>query len=464
MQMVLKMKSIIEKAIGCQMVYEKKEYRFHRYCVTLPVADGMLLYNGLTKEMALLDSEEVSCFQEKGQYPDTLHKELIARWYLIPSDMDEKKLCSQIKSVAKLLEKTAKVSSYTVLTTTDCNARCFYCYEYGRKRSSMSEQTARDTAQYMIRTCSGQKAYLSWFGGEPLMNKKVIAIICEELEKAGIRYRSFITTNGYFFDKETVMEAKQKWKVDAVQITLDGTEEVYNTTKAYISKDISPFLTVIQNMEYLLQEKIKVNIRMNMDLHNAEELFALCDFLGERFKGYDNLSAYVALLFENEGSKPMVFDAETMETRYGKFAKLQEYIEKKGLGSKSVLRQGFRQYHCMADSDTSIVISPEGTLAKCQHFSGVEVRGDIYRGIYHKEAAEAWKEKCSPLPECDSCAVYPDCIRIKKCPDEKECNPNEQRIKIMRMHRAMLNTYEKFRTDSGSAGKLNCYKNSLIFC
>lgn len=444
MQIISKMKPIIEKAIGHQTICENKEYRMHSYCITLSVSEGMLLYNALTKEMMLLDGKETACFQNN-QYPDALHTELIARWYFLPSDMNEKKLCGQIKSTAKLLERTAKVSSYTILTTTDCNARCFYCYEYGRKRIFMSEQMARDTAQYIIRTCSGRKVYLSWFGGEPLMNKKVIEIICGDLKKAGIRYQSFITTNGYLFDRETVRAAKESWKVNAVQITLDGLEEVYNTTKAYISKDTSPFLRVLQNIEYLLQEEIKVNIRMNMDLYNAEELFDLCDFLKKRFQDYNNIFVYVALLFENEGSKPVVFDNETMENRYRKFVELQEYIDKKGLGKKRGLGQEFRQYHCMADNDTSVVISPEGTLTKCQHFSGIEVLGDIYQGIYDKEAVAAWKEKCAPLQECDNCAVYPDCVRIKKCPDERECNSNEQRIKIMQTHKAMLNTYENYK-------------------
>ena len=93
MQIISKIKPIIEKAIGRQTVYENKEYCCHPYCTTLIVADGMLLYNALTKEMLFLDSEEAASLRNSGPYPDTLRKELIAHWFLIPSDTDGKELC-----------------------------------------------------------------------------------------------------------------------------------------------------------------------------------------------------------------------------------------------------------------------------------------------------------------------------------------------------------------------------------
>ena len=312
----------------------------------------------------------------------------------------------------------------------------------------MSEQTARDTAQYIIKSCKGKKVRLSWFGGEPLVNRKVIDLICDALAKAGIEYRSFITTNGYLFHRELAKKAREEWHVNGAQITLDGLETVYNTTKAYVNKDENAFARVVQNIEYLLQEKIRVSIRMNMDLHNADELFALCDFLSERFQGYDNLFVYVALLFENEGSKPTIFDDKTMEERYQKLFELQKYIEEEGLSRKSKISQNYRQHHCMADGDTSIVISPEGTFTKCQHFSGIEVLGDIYQGICDTEAVAKWKEQCPEILECDTCAVYPDCIRIKKCPDEKECNPSEQRLKLWRLQQTMIHTFESFKNET----------------
>lgn len=69
----------------------------------------------------------------------------------------------EVRKLAKLLgDRKKKTKSYTILTTTDCNARCFYCYELGRSRIPMSEQTAHEIADYI----SAPKVNIHWFGGE----------------------------------------------------------------------------------------------------------------------------------------------------------------------------------------------------------------------------------------------------------------------------------------------------------
>ena len=42
-------------------------------------------------------------------------------------------------------------------------------------------------------------------------------------------------SNGYLFSEEIIDRAARLWELRNVQITLDGTEKVYNETKAYIA-------------------------------------------------------------------------------------------------------------------------------------------------------------------------------------------------------------------------------------
>ncbi|MEI3172875.1 MAG: radical SAM protein [Lachnospiraceae bacterium] len=135
------------------------------------------------------------------------------------------------------MKEPEHITSYTIFTTTDCNARCFYCYEMGRSRIPMSDETAHKAAAYIAAHCGGEKVHLHWFGGEPLFNKQVIDIICTDLAEKGIVYESMIISNGYLFDGATVEQAVSHWKLKNVQITLDGTEEIYNRSKAFIYKD-----------------------------------------------------------------------------------------------------------------------------------------------------------------------------------------------------------------------------------
>ena len=69
--------------------------------------------------------------------------------------------------------------------TNQCNLSCTYCYEYGedkivdtengKKSKFMSEQTARESVDFMLRESGENRlAHLTFFGGETLMNFPVL--------------------------------------------------------------------------------------------------------------------------------------------------------------------------------------------------------------------------------------------------------------------------------------------------
>ena len=73
--------------------------------------------------------------------------QLVEQWFLVPQSHDDRLLSRQITDVARMLEKSSDaITHYTILPTTDCNARCFYCYEKGRRRIPMTDRTAQKVA------------------------------------------------------------------------------------------------------------------------------------------------------------------------------------------------------------------------------------------------------------------------------------------------------------------------------
>ena len=175
-----------------QKVEKGETYRPMYYVVEQSVDEGLLLYHTMTKALLLLTPEETKVYKTT---PAAL-PQLIEQWFLVPESHDDRLLSRQIRNVARMLEKkTDAIISYTIMTTTDCNARCFYCYELGRPRVPMSKETAVQTADYIINHCKGEKVSLHWFGGEPLYNKPVISIICRRLKEAGVDYHSTMISN-----------------------------------------------------------------------------------------------------------------------------------------------------------------------------------------------------------------------------------------------------------------------------
>ena len=200
MQVIIPTTSLVEQIVGRQKRTDGQRYRLMTYVVQQPVDGGVMLYNTLTCSLVLLTPDEAADV--------TAQQELIERWFLVPQEHDDQKLCRQIRQMAALLKPAAKtITSYTILTTTGCNARCFYCYEKGTKPVTMTAETADKVVRYIVKHRGDEKVSLKWFGGEPLVNAKVIDQICTELCEQGVPFRSKMISNGYLFDADMVQRA-----------------------------------------------------------------------------------------------------------------------------------------------------------------------------------------------------------------------------------------------------------------
>lgn len=303
--------------------------RWMTYVLAQPVEGGVLVFHTLTRALLLLTPEEYAA-------PDNL-PELRDGWFRVPQEMNDQKYADQVRFIRRTMHKKPKhITNYVIFTTTDCNARCFYCYEMGRSRIPMSAETAHKAADYIAAHCGGEKVRIQWFGGEPLFNKAVIDIICNDLVAKGVEYHSTMISNGYLFDDATVKQAVELWKLKRIQITLDGTEDMYNRSKAFIYKDgPSPYQVVLANIERLLDAGISVGIRLNMDNHNAENLMLLADELYARFAGRKRFFVYSHTLFEFSGNQSARVRAEEERRQlYEKQTQLRQKLEKYGIGQK----------------------------------------------------------------------------------------------------------------------------------
>lgn len=324
------------------------------------------------------------------------------------------------------------------MTTLDCNARCFYCYEKGRARITMTEETANNVATCIIDNANGSKVHISWFGGEPLVNYQVIDIICDRLASAKIRYSSSMISNGLLFSPEILNKAKQNWKLGRVQITLDGTKEVYQKSKAFVKADGTEFDRVLDNIETLLRNDIAVVVRLNQDVYNTDDLLQLVDLLNERLGEYKNFKVYNHILFNDDH----VLTDEQIDCHY----KLSNKIVSSSLSSNPKLLSGPKVYSCMADSPTSRVITPDGKFGKCEHYSSEYLVGSLDGNDIDNEMLYKWAERYGRQEACDSCPLYPVCVRIKMCPnDSPVCYEFDREKEISMIKRAMLMAYEDYR-------------------
>lgn len=409
--------------------------RLMKYCVSEQIKNGTLIYNLLTGELI---------FIEKGENA-LLIPELKDRLFFVPEETDEREYVDLVRLVLRSVNGTYGFTDYEIFTTTDCNARCFYCYEKGRSRIAMSDEIADKTADFIINNSTPEKSVnIRWFGGEPLFNKRAIERICAKLKSNNTAFSSHIVSNGYLFDNDTVDQAVTDWNLKTVQITLDGTEKVYNNTKAYIYRDVNPYITVINNIKCLLENGIKVNIRLNIGPYNKDELFRLAAELNEFFYGRQKPYVYVHPLYDVDDPRGAIDSGDIQKSIYTAVSDLKEKLGSYGLYRPGKLKNTVALFQCGADSGRRITVLPGGEIGLCENFSESEFIGDLDNGVTNKNIYSSWHEYCETLPECNDCFYYPQCLRLKKCKENARCFEELRSERLKDIKISMKYAYEHF--------------------
>jgi len=438
--------NITTKVISEQTVKIDIKYRPLIYLIKEKINNEHLIYNTLTKALILIDETEKDIFTEAEISYNSDLDILIKNWFLVPIDFDEQSYYYQINNIYKLLDHENYINHFTIFPTTDCNARCFYCFEKNKQYCTMTKEIALSVAEYIIKVSNNKKISLTWFGGEPLHNSKAINTICEKLAEENVDFSSSIITNGYLFNDKNVKLAKKLWNITSAQITLDGTEKIYNRVKNYIyNNDKSPFRIVLNNIEQLLDNKIKVQIRLNLDSYNKDDLYSLVDYLYKRFRNNKYLSIYVRLLFDDTSDLQRNRNYDERKEIFLEFQKLREYIISLDMYNIGKLKTKMPLYSCVADDKHSVIILPNGEFSVCDMLINDKNYGNIYDGITDLDYKNKFTEIKKPVNKCTNCVLKPICLHLSGCPEhQKDCEDFNIASEIYILKQQMKKCYKNW--------------------
>ncbi len=432
---------LLREAIGKQKIAGNGKVRPLHYVVKDRVADGTLLYNVLTRELLLVGDGELGS--------EEIVRKLKEQWFLVPDDFDDGKFCREIRRLGLMLGNKGNdgtITGYTIFTTTDCNARCYYCFELGRPRRPMTRQVAEDTARYIIAHAGGKPVDITWFGGEPLYNQPAIDTIAGIMRAEGQEFKSKMISNGYLFTPELVAKARKEWNLSWIQITLDGTQTVYNRSKRFIYKGVNAYARVLDNIGSLIAVGIDVSIRLNVSTKNGDDLLRLVDELHERFGKQKHLSVYAHELYDGSESN-MTYDYGQKRRMIADRKAIMRRVGSYGYDTKYTVKKDLKLVACMADNDHSVTVLPDGRLGKCENYSEDHIVGSIYSDGFNQREIQAFKESEALPASCGQCAFFPECngLRLVLCPSTAPCTPDTQEDNIAYLHEQVLNTYDAWK-------------------
>ena len=396
MEVLKQPNKFVTQTLGLQTAEPGIQYRLSRFVIV----EGDAMHNSLTGE-ALRGADEAA---------------QIARWFKVPADMDEAMLAYQIRQKFLRTSKASTASThqrYVIMLTTACNAACTYCYEQGIKIMHMTEQTARDVADYIIRHSNPTvPPKIRWFGGEPFCNIPAINTIVDELTAYGMPFESDAFTNGDLLH-DIPDEVLKRWKLRRIQLTVDDIGPEYDRIKGLPS---GAFDRLCETIDRVTALGIKISLRTH---YHPGEGWGAPLRVAQRFCGMKNVSPYCSMLYGGG-----------TEEDYAGLLTVQEYIDQHG-GHKINFPKLRFGTSCMADSRHTACITPDGHLSPCEHYAYGENYGDIHGGRLDQSVLKRWAAKSRNY--CSGCVFYPACGKMALCPAEGKCSPEEIQHQVNRI-------------------------------
>ena len=182
-----------------------------------------------------------------------------------------------------------------LLLAQHCNLKCVYCYEEfngsNAHRRLMSQEMAKSAVDYLVHR-SGPRTDLqvTFFGGEPLLNKKVLKWVvayCREIEaETEKRFTFELITNATLLDEETLDYLVENRFL--LMISLDGYREMHEHNRPSVAGH-ETFDTILANAKRAHKRYrasglgLPVKVRANLT-HEHHDLERVVRFLeGEGF-------------------------------------------------------------------------------------------------------------------------------------------------------------------------------------
>ena len=345
--------------------------------------------------------------------PKALKPHFIEGGFVIPVNLTELSLL-QLQNRIACFDFTKL--SLTIVPTMHCNMKCVYCFEKHRPEN-MTKSVSDSIISFVdAKVKKGVKAVdVTFFGGEPLMNYKLLCELSEKIQevcrKNGSQCWFSLISNGTLLTKEKSEELKKLGFSD-VQITMDGPQSIHDKRRPYL-KGGGTFDKIIKNVEEALPF-LSVSIRCNIDRFNVQNVKGLVDELAKRginkqvSIGFAPVHEFGGLCGSNELPCGSMFSSKEFSLIENE---LKDYALEKDF--RVAIIPSPRSCPCSATRAHSFVIEPNGNIQKCWAFVGCEKEkiGSVFDGIEFTDNALKWLT-CDPFKneDCRICKILPICM------------------------------------------------------
>ncbi len=342
----------------------------------------------------------------------SLIRSMIEGGYVIDNSIDELEILKMRYYSGKC---DSSSFSLIIAPTMDCNFGCPYCYETRQTTYLSNEVEDRIVAFVSGLAASVRKINVVWYGGEPLLAYSIIsrmsAKMIEACQACSTEYTATMISNGYLFDRIDISTFKEL-KINNVQITVDGPEEIHNKRRYLINKHLPTFSKIIANLHLLESHGIMFNIRINVDNTNINHVDELLAFLKD-----NQLDSHpVSFGHIREFNRPLKELTKDLCSKQ-QYTNINMILHSKlidlNFTSARIICPQIKKTYCAANCLQSLVIDPGGDLYKCWNDIGYINKsvGNILTSESGGKSQYNDYTLFNPFSDCD-CV---DCIMLPVC-------------------------------------------------
>lgn len=394
--------------------------KFNIKAADTPETGKTAVFNTLTQGLVILENHILDGIERGNDAvlsPDEI-KSLHDSGILVPEGMDEDRFFDVYYNQVRFDNTSLRI---VILTTLNCNFACPYCYEgdltYGKK------QMTGETADYVISWIKARalesrvsRIRIEYLGGEPLLNLPVIEKIGSELipfcDENKMKFMSLAISNGYLLERDTA-ERLVAVGVSSVRVTIDGPEDVHNSSRFLRGNGGETYKTIIKNLQGC-KDILSLSLSGCFTKKTVERVPDLLDDLINAGLGPDDIYRvqFAPVLPSDTGGTAAAFDKRCIPASdtHEITIKANAELIKRGFGTYA---DDLKISPCPAICSGDYTINYDGVLYKCPciiDHPGHEVGNVRDEMSYNAEMVRCLGFNTFENDKCRNCSVLPFCL------------------------------------------------------
>lgn len=310
----------------------------------------------------------------------------------------------------KKRELKLKYGHLSIITTTDCNLRCEYCFANGGEKPIYIDEEISFKAIDELTRKDIDDLEVTFFGGEPTMNMGIVKKVVEYCKNKNVKAHFDITTNGVINTEKANFLLDNKFNVT---ISVDGPPVIQSKIRKSVSgNDVTKVIENTMSILAKAPERLKARVTItNTNISYMPEIVKYAARFGIKYIHFAAVNI--------TGRAKSATDMQPSAHSYA-----SGFIESMSMAKKlgvSVTDEGLiyllqpATSFCSSTAKTKLIVTPDDSISTCLEIQSCDAENNLFIiGKYNRLTKEFEYNddkinnlKCLDVDKIKECEICP---------------------------------------------------------